>query len=516
MIAIPDLDKRRTALLGAADVLIVLRKYPEAAALLNAGAEGASESSSIRARASILARTRKFENLSLDPKAPATILWRLLESAFATQGTNKEFMELFSSGMRATMSSDADPGAFRRGVASSLAGRGTSGEVALDLCYALGQVSVEGDEAKGYRVRIQLPNNNNVQNMVWYVSREKGRNVISGTDFAESTLGTEALRRVDLGDLAGARGFLDWAREQIEPGGGDDPLSGHPFTRFWTRGQEADAETIRAAAASLQVSDKECTGAVPLLRSARAKAMDDSARLRFDAALMTAHAVRSEWVDLEAVTGRLFTAYPSSKKVMSMRCRALSALKRWEEILPILDKQLERTPRDPDLIESKLSALGYLGRDEEGERLSLSMVTSGQATPWTFNHLAWGQLVAGRVTEQTLEFARKSLMLRPDGYPAAQHTLAAVLAERGETAEALELFFKRIGNGMEEKLEGDDWYLLGRIAEQFGESGAALKCYARVSTPEPRENAAKSCFALATRRLAALGKPRVGPSPSFK
>ena len=49
-----------------------------------------------------------------------------------------------------------------------------------------------------------------------------------------------ALERIDAGDFAGARRWLDWARIELRPSNSEDPLEGPAFARAWTVGAEAD------------------------------------------------------------------------------------------------------------------------------------------------------------------------------------------------------------------------------------------------------------------------------------
>jgi hypothetical protein len=66
----------------------------------------------------------------------------------------------------------------------------------------------------------------------------------------------EMLDRIKAGDLKGAKVLLDWLREDQHLAGGDDPLGGPIFPRFWTKGQAADARKMKLAAAAILVGTK--------------------------------------------------------------------------------------------------------------------------------------------------------------------------------------------------------------------------------------------------------------------
>ena len=86
------------------------------------------------------------------------------------------------------------------------------------------------------------------------------------------------------------------------------------------------------------------------------------------------------------------------------------------------------------------------------------------------------------------------------------HTLAAVAAEIGREGEARTTLLERM------KLEGADepddaeWYVFGRIAEQYGLGSDAETMYRKLSKPKDESAIPVSSYALAQRRLKAMGK----------
>jgi hypothetical protein len=61
-----------------------------------------------------------------------------------------------------------------------------------------------------------------------------------------NAIALEMLDRIQAGDLRGAKALLDWMREDVHLEGGDDPLGGPVFPRFWTKGEAPDARTDEA------------------------------------------------------------------------------------------------------------------------------------------------------------------------------------------------------------------------------------------------------------------------------
>lgn len=504
-----DPSNRRAAMGKAGDTLVSSRYYLEAAAILSESADGDSNAPAIRSRVAVLAKTRRFEDVELDPNSPTSVIWRLMKSATDGSTKSKDLLKFLTPNLVAGVDNEEGLKQLRKALGYTPVNRdgtGASLAVGMDVILALSQVVVEGNEAAGYRVRIQMPWNAESKNDSWYVVREKGQLLLAAMDESPFSFGIEAFRRLDRGDAAGAKVMLDRAREVVWSGGGDEPLSGHPLCRFWVKGQEATAQEIRVAAASLLAPEKESRDAVQILQEGRISAKDDAARGRFDLALLQAHMARSEWAALEAVSERLVKANPSSKMAALARIVALAGSKKWPYMLKFADERLIREPFDAEFLGGKASALGHLGRLEEQEQLLKAAIGSGKATSMDFNNLAWGDLVRGKVTDQSIDWARRSVLLKPEKNGAAQHTLASLLAERGETTEALELFFKEVNSLEDEELRSQDWYLIGRIAEQFGEKDAAIDSYRRVSRPKETESEEESCHALAAKRLKVLGK----------
>jgi hypothetical protein len=100
-------------------------------------------------------------------------------------------------------------------------------------------------------------------------------------------VGLEILDRIAAGNLEGARVLLDWLREAQHLEGGDDPLAGQAFPRFWTKGKEADAAKMKLAAAAVLVQTKPTAPrGISILEAARSSAHDDAARLSISLALI--------------------------------------------------------------------------------------------------------------------------------------------------------------------------------------------------------------------------------------
>jgi transglutaminase-like putative cysteine protease/tetratricopeptide (TPR) repeat protein len=501
---IQDLTQRRTALLAAADALVPLRKYAEASAMLLAGADGAAQAPQIRARAAILSRARHHEDAIKEMKGPESVIWRLVRATMNPRVTGTDLVKFFTPAIQKGLDAEVGLKELRDGIHAAMSpftASGVSLDVAVDVLIGVTQCTVEKLDTGGFKVHMQTPAASGPKNSTFWVVEEKGTFFIAATDDAPSTFGLEVLHRLERNDVEVAKVLLDAVREESWAGNGEDPLLGQPICRFWTKGQEATVPQMRWAAAALLASDPSCKQAISLLKEGRTQATDEPLRMKFDATLSVAAMVRKDWATLEASTQALEKAFPESKVMVMTRSASFYGAKRGEEMLALAETALKRLPRDQDFLSVKASALELLGRHDEKEQLLRTMVQKGIATASDYNSLAWSQFVRGEVTDQTVDYARRSLQLR-DGDVATQHTLACILAKRGETKEAMELFFKGIGDSGGPNLRDQDWYLLGLIAEQLGEAHAALSCYRQLTPPKQEDlETDGSCFTLAGKRI---------------
>jgi tetratricopeptide (TPR) repeat protein len=119
------------------------------------------------------------------------------------------------------------------------------------------------------------------------------------------------------------------------------------------------------------------------------------------------------------------------------------------------------------------------------------------------NNRAWAAVVSGSVGRQALDDALSAVKQTKQENAVCLHTLAAVYAELGKTPEALENLRRAVEIRGERTAE-EDWYVLGRIAEQYGLDEVAAALYRKV--PARPATTSDDVYALAQRRLKKAGK----------
>jgi tetratricopeptide (TPR) repeat protein len=230
-----------------------------------------------------------------------------------------------------------------------------------------------------------------------------------------------------------------------------------------------------------------------------------------DLALLWAYVHEKKYTEILAVTERLSEAAPTSAWLFVTRFNALSRLGRSAEARRLAEERLGRLPDDPPAVRSLAGELARSGDVPGALRLERRLVARGSATAIDYNDIAWFALVEEKVDEQAIRDGQRAVEMSGSSGYASLHTLASLYAETGKTTEARELILKAIAENGREEPRPDDWYVFGRIAEQYGESAAAIDAYGRVEAPAAKDLIPTSTWALAKRRLAVLGASGAPP-----
>jgi len=501
-----DGGRRQQALADAASTLIQMRRYPEAAALLERASRQSVNAAAVLAQVELLRKTRRHEDLTFNLDEPASVAQRMIVALFESgPDPSQKVLDLFSreilEGFDAKGRQDLAEGfeSFR----GALEQKEIPPDAGLDLALAAFRQTVTGDDATGYRV--VLTTTVTSDQMALFAVREGREIKLAGFSTVLETLGLEALRRVERGDLRGARQWLDWAREEVKSPGGDDPLDTPPFVTLWTQGAEAPAEEVRCAAASLLAGSEASAKAAPLLLACRDAAPEGARRTALDVSLAMAYGGQKRYTDMADVARRFVTAFPDSRHAAILLNLALARLGRWDEMRQVAEQRLAKAPDDSLALLALDSVAEHQGKTEEATKYLQKLADSGKAEAMVFNNLAWIALVNGKVDDRAIENAQRAATLGQYNDASSLHTLASLYAELGKTGEAYKLILQALELKPGKSPQPFDWYVFGRLAEHFGLPDAARRYYTRV-TPEEGEGAeAISTHHLAQQRLAALG-----------
>ncbi len=491
-----DASTRRAYAQTVAQTLLNLRLYQQATELYDAATQGAPNASTARPFIEALRKTKRLEELPIDEKDPRSIVQKMILAIVRNDNAALRKLFPFDSKPADTEDGEDDPLSTMRSMTSA---NSMPPAVVGDLSFGTLRIQSDGDDKTGYRLRLRGENGMSMPTL--FVARQSGAWYVRASTAMVDTVGTAVMAFADAGDLESARTWLNWVREDVQAGGGDDPLHGAPFASLWPKDNAAtNADEIRTAAASLMLRKNDERGVRTLL-AMREKA-NDHAKSWIDVALSAAYANRKDWKSVVPIAERLDAAYPDSDSAFSTHVFALSFSGRTADAEALAKKRLAKKPKDDEALRA-LSSNAATARDyASAAKYAERIVDELSPTQNDYNNAAWFELFVGNLTH-AMENARRATAEESQTSAAALHTLATLYAETGKNIEARDALLRTLDKSRRDEPDSSDWYVLGRMAENYGVRDAALAAYKRVVK---KENDGASVWELAQRRLAAMGK----------
>ncbi|MCC6521339.1 MAG: DUF3857 domain-containing protein [Polyangiaceae bacterium] len=479
----------RAAIIGsAADTLVRLRRYPEAAALSELAAD-ASGDARVRLQAALRGRLTRVDPTRLPADSAAHAVVRgYVQLLSLPNAQARDYVVARSYGSDG-VSAAAD---LLDGAVTTARRSGNSNEVLADSA-ALMEVTEEGSDDEGYRVVIRSDLATATQ--LAFVVREAGAYRIVAFESAPSELGCEALSLAKSGKPRAAKRWLDWAHELVGSSPGQDPLRLQPFLELWVDGKG----DLELASAALCAQGHLAERAVPVLEAARAKAAPALA-LTIDHALVLAYDDRHRQDTLGAAE-RLEKAFPTSFTARAFVVGALVALERHDDARQRVTGYLAGAPDDTAALAMLAHVEEAAGRRVEARQAADKLIATGHATPSTLNGQAWRGLVLGNVRDEDLRYALLAVQRAPAD-DAALHTLGCLYADLGRIDEARQTLMKLLAMRPGGNPASLDWYIVGRVAEHLALPDEARAAYARID--KPKRVTPSMVYALAAKRVAGI------------
>ncbi len=494
----------------AGQMLMGMRQYALAADFFEAGAAG-DDAARLLGLANALRNAPHHEQVELT-NTPADAVKRYVLNTLNPDLTEAQFEAAFSrNAIKVINAEDAETR--KRNLEAGkllnnqLAREDSSIDVTADLLLQIIDPKGEGDDSTGYREMVRIFNGSP---RPIFVVKEDGKYKVLDTLDRPNSIGLEMLDRIDAGDLKGAKVLLDWAREGQHLEGGDDPFGGPVFPRFWIKGEAPDAEKMKLAAAAILVGTKPTVAqGVSILEEALKNAKGDRDRSNIQLALANGYLLQQNFTKMLDVSAGLLQQEPASRQAFLYNGLALVGLGRYDEALALADQRLKLLEDDADALQMKMrveaARSNYAAAMTWGKKIS----ELGKEDAELLNNEAWDVLFTGKVGPDDIATAIRATQLQKDA-PNILHTLACLYAETGDTKNAHDLLLRAMDMWNLDEPNDAVWYVLGRIAEQYGEREIAIADYRKLKKPDQVLDLSTSTYQLAQMRLKAMGADAAG------
>jgi tetratricopeptide (TPR) repeat protein/transglutaminase-like putative cysteine protease len=500
-----DADKVRETLFSLAQLLGQQRFYPEAGATFRLAAQGAQDVTSVLNHAFMMERSRKIEDLELDPASAEGVVNKAYVFAAQPDGDERIVGELLCSLVTKHYDEDdIEASGFNLGTVMSRVARPLNLPTRVLIDMNLGNVDFIVEGAKGNVRRVHLRNLAESQSdvVVFVIMEGESFKILASAEDL-SPLGIVARGLVEEGNSDGARELLDWARDLSYSYDAGDTLAGVPFAQIWRQKAEYETPAIIKAALILASGGPLSELALPELEKIVEAEPEAEWRDQMLVALIDANLETEDYERALELADLLSEEHPDSWYPTVMKGAALVEMKRYDEAAKASQALLDKKPDDIMAMRLLSGALQMHGEVERAIDLLSKVVASSEAIPPDFNNLAWLALFRDTIDDQAFQWANAAVKRAEDGGGdyAALHTLATLYAVKDMPAEAYQVIIKAMGSYDEPRPE--DWFVFGRMAETYGFQDAARKAYQRVIDGE-EDDYAISTAALASRQLESM------------
>jgi tetratricopeptide (TPR) repeat protein len=261
---------------------------------------------------------------------------------------------------------------------------------------------------------------------------------------------------------------------------------------------------LLAAASMMAAYRSSAAHAIPLLEQALKDATSDADKTYIRLALANAYTERDDFAHELPLVEQLHRDYPESLTAFGMHFWALLGQHQYDQALALCDERLKLLDDDTDAQLNRVRGIATHGDFAKAHDLALGMVDRGKVSGWALNNLGWYALFSGKLSDKDFELAIKATQMEPNE-TSIDHTLACMYAERGRTKEAYDIVVHDLDQLNLSEPSEIYWYVLGRIAEQYGERATAIDDYRHLKKPIRLLGEEDSTWELAQRRLRVLG-----------
>ncbi len=508
------LDKRNI-LTAAGELLIHIRHYQAAAKLLEEASKGSSSAMSLESRANTLKGAKQFEDINFDMQNPEDLVKGFYKALYLSGGSDiSELKGILSQNLFKRFIDKEYNNNFYDEWAAVRARSISSGltlNVILDLMLSDVKFQTKGDADGGYHLKLIQTGLGSNLNDNFYIQNIDNKLVITGMDSFRAPIGEAVMSYLDSGKLKTAAEWLDWFLKDYGAftRNGDEPLYGHPIHGFWKKraNDASDLNKMKLAAASILVTDKmTAKEAVSILERGLKNPGNNLLISEIYYSLLFAYQTDDNFEGQYKASTWLYNKYPESTFAWSSLLSSLLNLEKYEELKKLAEARLLEDDEDSVAIDMLINMYFTKMDFNSVDKIFHNLKDKNRLTARLYNAVAWMDLFNPKIDKTALEYSRQAVTLSSNNNGAILHTLAAMYAEFGRCEEARNTLDRVIALSGSSEPDSDDWYVLGRIAEEYGMTDTAIIYYNKVEKPLSAAGRYDSSYTLAERRLKALGK----------
>ena len=457
--------------------LISAGLYQESAALLQRAMPMADNPAGLTARIGILERAQPLDEVVGQASEPRDLYIRLLYLMTQSETDEAALRELLHPRLLALIASSGEEGDGLEAlaelgadlVASGLANVTANG-MGLERVLEIARASLTGKTVGSLRggQLVHLSASFSASELRFVLLEHEGEPRFLAVDGQADALALEVLELIEAGDTEGAREFFEWTTKLVPDEVSSDAWRDGNFAWFArdALSVEGTSEIEIAAAALVSEGLAPERGAAVLERALeRAETLGaEPERIERLRASLSRSYVRMGRHQAALASAAASTS--TSKALYALRSGALSELERWDELEAMAKSALASHSLDG----LAHFTLGHVALERGQLETSLESIEryleQEPGNTAALNQLAWLELFRDRQASRAIELAERAALLSEYGNYAVLHTLASAYALRGEPESAHKIMLQAL-NLKGEGAEADDWFVFGRIAEEY-------------------------------------------------
>jgi tetratricopeptide (TPR) repeat protein len=494
----PQEESRKSVVQAAGRFLMRIREYPKAADLLR---EGSSATSIPHSDFDLLSRTRPSSQIKLSSSGPVAAVQRYITALLDPQSKSGYASLLAPEWSSLTFNAQRNAMVTLLSPFSKVGGEALWTRAVGDIVISNVELVAEGSDAIGYRVRYADPSQGGARKTVAWVVKRGDAYQILGLRGDQATAGGEALALANKGDIAAARRWLDWERDEMPVVTSADPLAPEPFLKLWPLVPEiSERDQVLAAAACLVARGRYYREGVETLSAVRMRALDHSFQSAIDFAWADGLRLNSEFAESLPLWGKVRQRYPTSEVAFTAMGTAMVRSGGLDEAMRLAHTMKPEDPLYASAQRTRARSLSVQHKYGEASRAYQAACESPKATAVDWNNRAWLTLFEPGTLKPDEDSANVGLRLTQGRGAPEIHTMSAILAETGQLKEARQMLIRYMALFYaSEGINVSARYVLGRLAEQLGLADAATAIYTGI--PRPKIDIGDDAYDLAQIRL---------------